>query len=212
MTINDIFSRPRVLVPPAPLPSYPRDRRTIAHHEAAHAVLCCRFGIRFSGVYLYADGGGKVDWDGLHSGNPDPAFSDPAPDHSLDTGTDSHETSSEPLHLACVQIAVMYAAGMMAELLVQGLCPSAPLDLEIPDWQNARAVLREGFGHDRMLPDIQDLAVVFLVEHWEWISAVAAELDQHSEISEEDVRRLGVRWSARPFPEWAEKTGAPALT
>ncbi len=211
MTIDQAIWRPRVLAPAVELPSYPRDRLTVAYHEAAHAVLCCRFGIRIRGVVIYVDGGGKVDLVHPQSPIPDlaptgkPTDRAPAPLHA------DSSIPRDDLHMAATQLAVMYLGGIMAELLLHGLSVDGPLALDIPDWRAARAVLKEGFGHDRLLYECQSVACMILAEHWDWTSAVAAELDRCSEISVQEIDELRSRWPAVPF-ETAATSPAPART
>lgn len=154
------------------LPLYRITRRVIAHHEAAHAVLCSLFGLRIRNALIRADNSGLVDLVRPSA----PPVDRPIPRAMLET--------------AAVQIASMYLAGVMAELLLCGQVLDGRVELDIPDWRNARRVLVEVFECDVPLFFCQRYARYLLSKHWGWVRAVAAELMVRGTVSTEDIERL----------------------
>lgn len=159
--------------PVVSLPSYERDRRTIAYHEAGHAVLGVLIGLPMGAAHVYEDGGGKVE----------------LPTPSSVGGT---ERAIPPAVLESVgaQIASMYVGGTMAELLLHGIEIHGELNLDTPDWRNARAVLREALGHDLALYYCQRGACAMLAANWDWVKAVAEALADAGTLSGDDIRLL----------------------
>lgn len=204
--VNPPIWRYRGSMPSVALPNYPRDRRTIAHHEAAHAVLCCLFGVPIRGARVDADGSGKVDLEVARHVDADAPLPRNATELEAPAADADIPLPSDAIELAAIRLAVMYVGGVMAELLLHGLSVSGWLALYDSDWRNARAVLTEGFGHDLPLYDCQCVAGVALVEHWAWVSAVADELDLHGAITANDIRRLKSQRDAAGTAETAADT------
>ena len=169
---------PNVAPPPArwirrivhnvPLPEYPRDRRTIAIHEAGHAVAMAAFGVPVERVEIHqtADGGfgGSVEPDRAacraRIESPD---GEPTPNRSLE------EFSS-------VAMATIYVAGIQAELLHHGLDVSGTLRLDDHDHREAVRHLMTAFRSDGPLWYTQRLARYLLSKRWNLVVALADEL------------------------------------
>lgn len=161
--------------PRVSLPDYPRDRRTLCYHEAAHAVLGLLFDLPIGSAHIFDDA------DGLHG------KVEMTPRQPQDT---SALIPPEVMEAAGVRIAAMYVSGVIAELLLHGIEPPGWLGLDTPDWRNARAVLKEAFGHDLPLFYCQCVAAAILSENWAWVQAVADVLGDAGTLSADAVRLL----------------------
>lgn len=175
--------------PAADLPDYRRDdRRTVAYHEAGHAVLQCLLHLPMTGVEVYdqpKDGAlGIVNMDMAHI-------------KALATEVSDIEIPRSVLESAAVNLATMFVAGAMAELKLHGLEVTGWLRLDCRDFKNARIVLCEAFGWDRPLYYCQCLATTILTEHWEWVRVVANRLETDGKISPNEIWHLAPAVSMR---------------
>lgn len=175
--------------PPADLPDYPRDdRRTVAYHEAGHAVLQHLLQLPMTGVEVYDqpkdNALGIVNMNTAHI-------------KARATEVSNIEIPPSVLESAAVDIATMYVAGVMAELKLHRLAVTGWLRLYCHDFKNARTVLFEAFGSDRPLYYCQCLAISILTEHWEWVEAVANRLETEGKLSANEVGRLAPTVSTR---------------
>src|SRR5690554_4257885 len=85
------------------LPAYRRDRRTLAVHEAAHAVLAAIFRIPMQGARVFEEGDhidGAVDLDRAR----------------IAEAATLPEPPEWATQRAAIELAAMYAAGVLAEL------------------------------------------------------------------------------------------------
>lgn len=162
--------------PKVSLPDYPRGRRTLCYHEAAHAVLGLLFNLPIGSAYIFDDGDG-----GLHG------KVDLTPRPPCDT---SALIPRAVMEAAGVRLAAMYLGGTVAELLLHGFEARGWLGLDTPDWRNARAVLKEAFGHDLPVFYCQCVAAAVLSANWDWVRAVAEALDGAGTLSVQTVQRL----------------------
>lgn len=161
--------------PKVSLPDYPRDRRTICYHEAAHAVVALLFDLPIGSAHIFDDAGGlhgKVEI------TPRPPRDTAAP------------IPRAVLEAAGVRLAAMYLSGTIAELLLHGFEASGWLGLDTRDWRHARTVLKEAFGHDLPLFYCQCVAAAVLSANWDWVRAVAEALDEAGTLSVQTVQRL----------------------
>lgn len=167
--------------PKVALPEYPRDRRTVAYHEAGHAVLSHILRLPMTGARVHdappgATPGGSVDLDL-------PAIKASAAE-TIDT-----EIPQSLHELVAIELATMYVAGIMAELKLHGLEVTGWLGLEDRDFLNARILLCEAFGIDLALYYCQCLASAVLAEHWSWVAVVAGEIEANGSVTVEDIAR-----------------------
>lgn len=161
----------------ADLPNYSKDRRTLAYHEAGHAVLCLLAGVHIVGAQVDEEGtAGKVEL---------------AVRRSVE---DVASIPDEMLAAAAVRLASMYVGGVMCELLLHGVDveQGSYLLLNTTDWDNARKLLHIVFGTDTPLFYCQRLARAVLTENWAWVEAVAIEIDAHGFVDAHDIKRLGM--------------------
>lgn len=164
----------------ASLPAYQVDRRTIALHEAGHAVLCCLIGVAITGAHVDPDGlSGKVK------------FAVSA------VRVDKPHLPQDVLEHAAIQLATMYVGGEMAELLHHGLDVESwhYLLLDTSDWESARKVLWMAFRTAAPLFYCQRLARAMLTEHWAWVQSVADVIELKGVVDGDNVKRLGLMYS-----------------
>ncbi len=171
------------------LPEYPRDRRTIAYHEAGHAVVSYLQNLPILGARLHAeplDGeAGRVDL------NLDKIKSSAA-------ATADKKFPQAIMECAAINIATMYVAGVMTELRLHGVEVNGPLDLDWRDFQNARTVLRDVFGDDAPLYFCQRLASALLADNWDWVGCVGNSIWFYGPVDVDEIGRLQVLCDERP--------------
>ena len=159
---------------------YPRDRRTIAIHEAGHLVAWLAYGLtadRLSARMTPCGTGGAVtrlDATGQPIGAP---------------GTlDPQHTEAGPVSACfqrlCLQWAAMYCAGYVAEACLHGVADRTTGYPQVlagePDMKNAVAFVSFGWPpHDNgPLHRAWQHAGELIAEHWGWVQRVAAEIEQ----------------------------------
>lgn len=162
----------------AELPAYPLDRRTIAFHEAAHAVLSHMLSLPITGAEISSASetsavAGIVRMDNSVIGKRAAVAPDDIP--------------LPVLKSAAIELATMYVAGTMAELRLHELDVGGWLGLHCTDFTNARCVLWEAFGSDRPLYYCQCLASYLLVEHWPWVERVANRLITAGAVTPDEI-------------------------
>ena len=169
------------------MPGYSRDHLTICHHEAGHAVLGVLFGLPIGAVHV----AGRDNQDGAGAACAVGEVVSGKVELILPDRSEPSETIPDAaLRGAGVRIAAMYMAGVMAELLLHGIEVRGLLNLDTPDWFNARAVLLEAFRHDRALYFSQYLATMALARNWDWVEAVALTVAEAGTITVDAVRSL----------------------
>ncbi|ALP53986.1 hypothetical protein Tel_13040 [Candidatus Tenderia electrophaga] len=159
----------------ADLPSWPRDRRTLAYHEAGHAVLSELCGLAVDVAKINTEGSkGEM------------RFVKPRP------CADVPEFPQAMIEKVAVEMAAMYVGGVMCELLLHGrdLKPGTYLLLNDRDWTNAKRILWKAFSSHTPLFYCQRLARAVLSENWTWVRAVAAEIEAVGIADGATVRRL----------------------
>jgi len=162
--------------PVGALPHYPRDQRTIAYHEAGHAVFCRLLNIPMARIEAEQTGGGRVSFAGKYEDKDD---LDPLPRETLET--------------AAVELACMYVAGVMAETVLHRVNVSGMLLLDTPDWRNAERVLLMAFNSTAPLGYCQRLARAVLREQWEQVEAIAEALLVKGSLSGDEARAVADR-------------------
>jgi hypothetical protein len=168
--------------PKVALPEYPRDRRTVAYHEAGHAVLSHMLRLPMTGARVH-DAAPGVTPCGIV--NMDQSAIKALAEVTMDTEI------PQPLHeLVAVELAAMYVAGTMAELKLHGLEVNGWLGVDSPDFKNARSILCDAFEWDGPLYYCQRLASAVLTENWPWVVAVADEINAQGSVTAEDIARL----------------------
>lgn len=158
------------------LPSHQKDRRTIAHHEAAHAVLLHLFGLPIAGASVYdaADEDGVLGY--VQVGECKPPV--------------SGVSDQAERERAAINLAAIYLGGIMAELHLHELQLHGRLFLPgNSDFIHARNVLLKVFGWDRALYFAQLHAAELVAAHWGWIARVADALLAGTDIGAEYVGR-----------------------
>ena len=140
-------------------PEFKRDRRSLAYHEAGHAVFALWLGVPSVSAELGADAGSVMpEW--------------PSPP--------SDETSFPPPAALEEFAALMYAAllfsGLQAEILVAGLDVAGLMRAGDDDDRKARAHLREAFRSEVPAWYCQRFARALLTQHWGAVETIAAEL------------------------------------
>lgn len=174
---------PAVWTPPA----YPYCRTTVAHHEAAHAVLFTLAGRRIGQAQIsVADG---TDAHGVVT------FAD-APSRSARTEAVPSPVDPcwhPPFQSLAVNYAAAYMAGTFAEMLLHGVDVENGhyLLLDTGDWHAARRMLLVSFASIAPMLYCQRLARALLTENWAWVQAVAHELERHGAVDAGTVARLG---------------------
>lgn len=179
-------------------PLYPRDRRTIAHHEAGHLVLSLAFGLttdRQTAAVSSAGTGGNVrrlDENGKPRGTPGAV---------LELTGDPDEDPPEYFQRQCLGWGAMYLGGHAAETILHGQHkrivgwpqPLATLPgMSHTDLHNAAAFLSLGWPRHYTGPlRLAWLhAVDVLSEHWPWVQRVAGEIQQTGECTDHRAREL----------------------
>lgn len=161
-------------------PRYPRDRRTIATHEAGHLVAWLAYGLtadRLCARMTPCGTGGRVS-------------RMDAPGHPMDApGTlDPQRTEAGQVSACfqrlCLQWAAMFCAGYVAETVLHGVADRAPswpqaLARE-PDMKNAAAFVSFAWPPHSTGPlhRAWQHAGALIAEHWAWVQRVAVEIEQ----------------------------------
>lgn len=181
----------------ADLPSLPRDRRTLAYHEAGHAVLSELYGLAVDTAEVNAQGTkGKVrlvrpQGRANHYEAPKLMIKEWAVEFKamLDKGPVEIKAGLEKTAL---ELAAMYVGGVMCELLLhdKDLAPGTYLLLHNQDWDDARHILWMVFSCHTPLFYCQRLARAVLAENWAWVEAVAAEIESVGVADGATIRRL----------------------
>lgn len=169
--------------PKVDLPEYPRDRRTVAFHEAGHAVVAYLLRLPMLSASVdrepHANGGFagivNMDFDKIKASAAAVADGD---------------IPQSVMERAAIDIATMFVAGAMAELRLHGQDANGALDLDWPDFKNASTVLRKVFGSDAALHLCQRLASALLFEHWDWVGCVGNSIWWHGSVSLDEIARL----------------------
>lgn len=156
-------------------PSWPRNRRTLAYHEAGHTVLSELCGLAVDVAEINPEG----DIGEMRFVTPQPR-------------ADAPDIPQAMIEKAAVEIAAMYMGGVMCELLLHGrdLKPGTCLLLNDRDWTNAKHMLWTAFSSHTPLFYCQRLARAVLSENWAWVEAVAAEIEAAGSADGATVRRL----------------------
>ena len=177
-------------------PLYPRDRRTIAHHEAGHLCVSLAFQLTQDrqAASVTAGGGAVRRYD--ENGN---ARCEPG--GVLEMTADQAENPPEYFQRQCLNWAAMFLAGHAAETLLHGQHrritgwpkPLATLaGMSAPDLHNAAAFLSLAWPRHYSGPlRLAWLhAVDSLQAHWAWVQRVAGEIDQAGSCSCDRAREL----------------------
>ena len=177
-------------------PLYPRDRRTIAHHEAGHLVLSLAFALTTDRQTAAVTGTSgsvrRLDEDGNPRGKPGVV---------LELCGDPDDIVSESFQRQCLGWASMYLAGHGAEVLLHGQHkritgwpkPLATLaGMSHTDLHNAAAFLSLGWPRHYSGPmRLAWLhAVATLQSNWSWVERVAHEIDQTGSCTDLRAREL----------------------
>ena len=147
-----------------------KDRRLVAIHEAAHAVVACRLGLEVVGMSLDAPAEPGRSWSGRVSiagigGDPSPP--DPAWRQDKVYGR------------AAIGLASVYQAGVIAELRHIGAAYDGLVLEGGPDLEVARQLLgMAGLTADDALHRAQRLADGILAAMWPLVGRVADDLEQ----------------------------------
>lgn len=178
------------------LPAYPYDRTTIAHHEAAHAVLFTLAGRRIGQAQIAADDDPSV--------NGRVTFADfPSRRSDCENGVPISVTPiwHEPFQPIAVSYAVAYEGGTLSEMLLHGVDVEDGhyLLMDSVDSRAARRMLWVSFASFTPMFYCQRLARALLTENWAWVQAVAYELERHGAADADTVDRLG-RAVGAPLP------------
>ncbi len=156
----------RRVVGTAPTPKIPGDARTLAFHEAGHAVVAAGFGVPLDRIevnFQRLRGAVHVDRPACRQFAEERGGGDEARSQSLE-------------EFAAVSAATIYMAGKQAELLLHEIAVEGTLRPSDTDTIQARRVLLEAFGHDAPLWYCQRLARYLLACNWGLVTSVAEEL------------------------------------
>lgn len=178
-------------------PSWPRDRRTLAYHEAGHAVLSELCGMPVDAAEINAKSTkGEVRFVRAQ-GRANPLE---VPKETLEECAMEFKAALDKcpveikagLEKSAVEMAAMYVGGVMCELLLhdKDVAPGAYLLLNDGDWDNARHLLWMVFACHTPLFYCQRLARAVLSENWAWVEAVAAEIESTGVADGATIRRL----------------------
>jgi hypothetical protein len=169
------------------LPDYPRTRMNLCYHEAGHAVMAriVKFNARSATVEVFFDNGAT-------GGNV-----------CLPKGSDSREPAPDMppflMRLASIQLAAIYLAGFESEQIYHGIELPGCLLIDAPDIRNASQFLCATYGTAQGLYYVQRLARVILRTTWDFVQAVAYELDAKGTLTEVDLEEL--LGDLEPLPE-----------
>lgn len=186
-------------------PAYPYCRATVAHHEAAHAVMFTLAGRRIGQAKIAANDGTEAH--GIVT------FAD-APSRSARTEAGSIPVVPcwhPPFQSLAVSYAAAYAAGTFAEMLLHGVDVENDhyLLLDTEDWHAARRMLLVSFGSIAPMFYCQRFARALLTENWVWVQAVAHELERHGAVNADTVARLGRAMGASGRADSVTSAGPP---
>ena len=179
-------------------PLYPRDRRTVSHHEAGHLCLSLAFALttdrQTAAVTSEGTAGSvrRLDEDGNPRGTPGAV---------LELTGDPDDIVSESFQRQCLGWASMYLGGHGAEVLLHAQHrritgwpqPLATLaGMSAPDLHNAAAFLSLAWPRHYSGPlRLAWLhAVDSLQAHWAWVERVAHEIDQTGSCTDHRAREL----------------------
>ena len=179
-------------------PIYPRDRRTIAHHEAGHLTLSILFGLTTDRqtAAVTSDGTAgsvrRLDEHGNPRGKPGAV---------LELTGDPDDNPPEGFQRQCLGWGAMFLGGHAAEVLLHGQHKRitgwpAPLltltGMSATDLHNAAAFLSLGWPMRYTGP--MRLAWLHAVDvlsaNWAWVQRVAGEIDQTGECTDQRAREL----------------------
>ncbi len=105
--------------------------------------------------------------------------------------TSDREIPQKMLEEVSLSLSTMYVAGVMAELMLHGIEVDGRLGLwGWSDYRYARTLLRDAFNTETPLYYCQRLASAVLDENWQWVSAVAGEIEAKGQVSVDDIARL----------------------
>ncbi|WP_018876301.1 hypothetical protein [Thioalkalivibrio sp. ALE31] len=172
-------------------PRYPRDRRTIATHEAGHLVAWLAFGLtpaRLDARLAPCGTGGAVtrlDATGQPASAPG----------TLDPLHRESGNVSMCFERQCLQWAAMFCAGYAAETRLHGV---ADRDSDWwqalagePDMKNAAAFVSFGYpDRAEALTSAWQHASELLAGHWRWVQRVAREIERTGHCSGEQAVAL----------------------
>lgn len=172
---------------PVPMPSYTRDLRTTAYHEAGHAVLFLAFGIPIKEVCMDLSptepgfvGGGYVAQDKEMIAELRKELSHTNPPLSDDKKLHSEQAGA-------LWAAASYLAGEQAELILHGITVNGPVFLPTPDQKVAKDMLRDAFRHTHGVYYCQRLARAILLDLWPAAEAIANALLKAGRLDSDQV-------------------------
>ena len=160
----------------ATLPPYPRGRREIAFHEAAHAVFGAMLGLTHVRVDVFA----SQPLSGFYQFDSKALKSQSVP---------KEEIPPEELDLAGLMWAASYVSGVMAETILHGIEVDGWLKRDCQDFRTARTLLTAGSGHDLGLYYAQCLAGHVLSANWDLVAQIAAEIQVRGWLGGEELTR-----------------------
>lgn len=163
-----------MVAPIARMPTLDWSLRGIAYHEAGHAVMIHLFRLRQNGAEVGASGG-KVHLN-------------PPPPVSVDIAMPVVD-----LQIAALRIAAVFLAGVMAQMLKDGIGLEGVLLDDSSDWRRAGQVLDgaeiPGSATGRLFY-CQKLAMAMLSRRWCTVVAVAEALEYRSSLTAYEVATL----------------------
>lgn len=187
--------------PVAPTPDYPRDSRTLAFHEAGHALLCAIFRVPMTEAEIDRTGaqGGKVRLEAR--------------------AVDDAPIPADALRRSALRLAAMYQSGVVAEIIHHGLeIPDGHVLLrETSDWDKARRVLDLGGVVGSATGGLyvsQQLALWLLRSGWAVVESLAHVLLRRGTVQQYEILQvfhseLGALSNVRPN---ADEGLAPSAT
>jgi len=165
----------------ATLPDYQRSRQTIAFHEAGHIVL---------GWLVNAKTVVSAElFDAADSKKGEVLF-DPSCFQDEKPPLDAVPPAQQDLEICAAILASVEVAGIMSETILHGIEVDGWLKLNTQDFRTAREILHRIFGHDFALYYVQCVARFVLVERWELVQLIAAELETKGKLDADDIDRL----------------------
>lgn len=167
-----------------------RDRVSVAFHEAAHAVVSVALGLPFDAVVIEPYGDSARGWVGRRpeTGNPH--------DHDLERQPGYGEAGDELLRGCsfapdfCFSRAVMFEAGLQAEMLLAGFMLTGTLLSHFWDQRQARHLMALVGLAPAGLFYVQRFARSYLTHTWPSVARVAEALLQASQLDSEVVQDL----------------------
>lgn len=170
-----------------PMPSYTRDLRTTAYHEAGHAVLLLAFGVPIREVCLDISsaepnfvGGGYVAQDKVMIAELREELALNRPPIDADRKQKSEQEGA-------LWAAASYLAGEQAELILHGITVNGPVFLPSADQKVAKNMLREAFRHTHGIFYCQRLARAILMDLWPAAEAIANALLKAGRLDSDQV-------------------------